>query len=65
MQKENQWDSQYKAIVNGAKLIGKKYIEAGQNTAYFNKWDVVGTKILKDGETQSVQRKRFVFGINI
>ena len=55
--KENQWDSQYKAIVNGAKLIGKKYIEAGQNTAYFNKWDVVGTKILKDGETQSVQEK--------
>ena len=55
--KSQGWDSQYKAIVNGAKLIGKKYIEAGQNTAYFNKWDVVGTKILKDGEKQSVQEK--------
>ena len=55
--KSQGWDSQYKSIVNGAKLIGKKYIEAGQNTAYFNKWDVVGTKILKDGEKQSVQEK--------
>ena len=52
--KEQGWDSQYKAIIGGAKLIGKKYIEAGQNTAYFNKWDVVGTKILKDGQSQVV-----------
>ena len=49
------WDSQYKAIVGGAKLIGKQYIDAGQNTPYFNKWDVVGTKILQDGQSQTVQ----------
>ncbi len=36
----------------------KKYIEAGQKySIFFNKWDVVGTKILKDGEKQSVQEK--------
>ena len=34
----------------------KNYIEAGQNTAYFNKWDVVGTKILRDGESQTVNK---------
>jgi len=55
--KQKGWDSQYKAIVGGAELIGKYYINQGQNTAYFNKWDVVGTKILKDGESQTVQEK--------
>ena len=54
--KDKGWDSPYKAIVDGAKLIGKSYIEAGQNTAYFNKWDVVGTKILRDGESQTVNK---------
>ena len=55
--KDKGWDSQYKAIVGGAELIGKYYINAGQNTAYFNKWDVVGTKILKVGESQTVAEK--------
>ena len=55
--KEKGWDSQYKAIVGGAELIGKYYIDQGQNTPYFNKWDVVGTKILKDGERQTVEEK--------
>ena len=54
--KDKGWDSPYKAIVDGASLIGKNYIEAGQNTAYFNKWDVVGTKILRDGESQTVNK---------
>ena len=52
--KEKGWDSPYKAIVGGAELIGKYYINQGQNTAYFTKWDVVGTKILREGESQSV-----------
>lgn len=55
--KKKGWDSQYKAIVGGAELIGKYYINQGQNTSYFNKWDVVGTKILKEGESQTVQEK--------
>lgn len=55
--KSKSWNSQYKAIIDGAKQIGKYYIEAGQNTAYFNKWDVVGTKILNVGQTQTVSSK--------
>lgn len=31
-----------KAIRGGAKWIGKNYINVGQNTIYFKKWDVVG-----------------------
>lgn len=52
--KENGWDNQYTAIVEGAKLLADSYTLAGQNTAYFYKWDVVGTKVLKTGKTQTV-----------
>ena len=48
------WDNQYDSIVEGAKEIANSYTNAGQNTAYFYKWDVVGTKILKSGETQTI-----------
>ncbi len=50
--KEKGWNNQYKAIIGGAELIGSSYINAGQNTPYFFKFDVVGNKILKAGETQ-------------
>ena len=36
------WTSMDKAIRGGAKWIGKNYINVGQNTIYFKKWDVVG-----------------------
>lgn len=48
------WNNQYIAIIDGAKEIANSYTNAGQNTAYFYKWDVVGTKILGSGETQKV-----------
>lgn len=48
------WNNQYKAIIGGAKLIANSYTNAGQNTAYFYKWDVVGTKILQAGQSQQV-----------
>ena len=48
------WNNQYIAIIEGAKEIANSYTNAGQNTAYFYKWDVVGTKILQSGKTQSV-----------
>ena len=48
------WNNQYVAIIEGAKEIGNSYTNAGQNTAYFYKWYVVGTKILGSGETQKV-----------
>ena len=35
------WDSMDKAIRGGAKWIGENYINVGQNTIYFKKWDVV------------------------
>lgn len=34
------WNSQYKSIVGGAVYIGEKYINAGQNTLYLEKFDV-------------------------
>ncbi len=48
------WDNQYDAIIDGAKEVANGYTNAGQNTAYFYKWDVVGTSILKSGSTQTV-----------
>lgn len=38
------WNTQRKAIVEGAKLISNSYIKAGQNTKYTFKFDVVGTQ---------------------
>lgn len=52
------WNDQYKAIVGGAKLLANSYTNAGQNTAYFYKWDVVGTSILKSGQTQQVSSSK-------
>ena len=48
------WNNQYTAIIEGAQEIANSYTNAGQNTAYFYKWDVVGTKILQSGQTQTV-----------
>ena len=52
--KDKGWDNQYDSIVEGAKQVANGYTNAGQNTAYFYKWDVVGTSILKSGSTQEV-----------
>ena len=42
--KENEWTNPYIAIIDGAKLMANSYTNAGQNTAYFYKWDVIGSK---------------------
>ena len=52
--KDKGWNNQYTAIIERAKELANSYTNAGQNTAYFYKWDVVGTRILKAGETQTV-----------
>lgn len=52
------WNDQYKAIVGGAKLLADSYTNAGQNTAYFYKWDVVGVTILKSGQSQSISSSK-------
>lgn len=56
--KNNGWDTPYKAIVGGAQKYSSSYNAAGQNTIYFTKWDVVGNKILKAGETQTVTKNQ-------
>ena len=43
--KEQGWDTIEKALEGGAKFIAKKYISAGQNTLYFQKFDVVEDEI--------------------
>ncbi len=35
------WNSEEKAIMRGTSLIGTSYINVGQDTGYFQKWDVV------------------------
>ena len=42
--RDNGWTNPYIAIIEGSKLMANSYTNAGQNTAYFYKWDVVGTK---------------------
>lgn len=37
------WNSRYRAIVGGAVFIGKGYIGVGQDTLYYEKFDLVGT----------------------
>ncbi len=39
--KEQGWDSQYKAIIGGARFIAKDYISVGQDTLYLQKWDLI------------------------
>ena len=48
------WNNQYVSIIEGSKEIANSYTNAGQNTAYFYKWDVVGNNILKSGESKDV-----------
>lgn len=38
------WNSEEKAITGGSSLVGKNYINVGQDTNYFQKWDVVCDK---------------------
>ena len=38
------WNSEEKAIIGGTSLIGTDYISVGQDTGYFQKWDVVCDK---------------------
>lgn len=42
--KEKGWDTPEKALCGGAKLIGANYVAKGQNTFYFQKFNVVNTE---------------------
>ena len=40
--KSQGWNNEYDAIVGGAKFLAQDYISQGQNTTYFQKFDVYG-----------------------
>lgn len=44
--KEKGWDSPQKAILGGAAFLGANYINKGQNTLYFQKFNVVNEEAL-------------------
>ncbi len=37
------WNTRYKALIGGALKFGNDYVNQGQNTAYYKKFDYVGT----------------------
>ena len=39
--KEQGWNSRYKSILGGATVVGNNYVKLGQNTGYFEKFNVV------------------------
>ena len=44
--KRQGWNSRYKSIYGGAQLLGKSYISKGQDTIYFEKFNVVNKSAL-------------------
>lgn len=44
--KRQGWNSRYKSIYGGAQMIGSSYIAKGQDTIYFEKFNVVNTNSL-------------------
>ncbi len=38
------WNTHYKALLGGAKYVAQKYVKVGQNTLYFQKFNVVNKK---------------------
>lgn len=38
------WNTRYKSLLGGAKYVAAKYVKVGQNTLYFQKFNVVNTK---------------------
>jgi len=45
------WNTEYKAIVGGAKWIFNEYLKPGQDTSYFKKFDVVYNYLKSIGRT--------------
>lgn len=44
--KNKGWDSRYQSLLGGAELLSKNYIAVGQDTLYFQKFNVVNSKNL-------------------
>lgn len=41
---ERPWNTRYKSLLGGAEYVAQKYVKVGQNTLYFQKFNVVNTK---------------------
>lgn len=41
---ERPWNTRYKSLLGGAKYVAQKYVKVGQNTLYFQKFNVVNKK---------------------
>ncbi len=53
--KEQGWDSPYKAIVGGASFLADSYINAGQDTLYSQKWDLIEPNAGRHQYMQNIQ----------
>lgn len=51
------WNTRYKSILGGAEVLGKNYINAGQNTLYLQKWDMIGNLYTNQYMTNIVAAK--------
>lgn len=47
------WDTEYKAIVGGALWMSDKYMNAGQDTSYFKKWNVIYNYLIATGKIKN------------
>lgn len=53
--KEKGWNNPYKAIIGGASFLGDSYVDAGQDTLYLQKWDLVGPNYANHQYMQNIQ----------
>ena len=50
------WNTEYKAIVGGAIWIGSQYINVGQDTSFFKKWNVVHDYLIANNKVEDPYR---------
>ena len=53
--KSKGWNTKYKAIVGGAAFLADGYINAGQDTLYSQKWDIVGPDYVSHQYMQNIE----------
>jgi beta-N-acetylglucosaminidase len=52
--KTNNWNSEYTAIIEGAKFIGSSYVEGGQDTLYTQKFDIIPPSLYSKQYMQNI-----------
>lgn len=60
--REMGWTDPRTAIIEGAEIVlANNYINAGQNTKYFYKFDVVGNEILRESDGKQTYASKYFF----